>query len=81
MTPGVVSNPLRPAILAAARSSRVKSAVTRAPVTKSIVRRFVAGESLADAMAATSTLLVAGRSVSIDCPRPRRPECGRSRCR
>ncbi len=66
MTPGVVSNPLRPAILAAARSSRVKSAVTRAPVTKSIVRRFVAGESLADAMAATSTLLVAGRSVSID---------------
>ncbi len=33
---------------------------------KSIVRRFVAGESLADAMAATSTLLVAGRSVSID---------------
>ncbi|PTR30251.1 L-proline dehydrogenase [Rhodococcus sp. OK519] len=66
MTPGVLSNPLRPAILAAARSPRVKSAVTRAPVTKSIVRRFVAGESLADAMAATSTLLVAGRSVSID---------------
>ncbi|MCL2535978.1 MAG: proline dehydrogenase, partial [Nocardiaceae bacterium] len=49
MTPGVPSNPLRPAILAAARSSRVKSAVTRAPVTKSIVRRFVAGEGLAEA--------------------------------
>lgn len=66
MTPGVPSNPLRPAILAAARSSRVKSAVTRAPVTKSIVRRFVAGEGLADAMATASTLLVDGRSVSVD---------------
>ncbi|WP_430331607.1 proline dehydrogenase family protein [Rhodococcus sp. ACT016] len=66
MTPGVLANPLRPAILAAARSARVKSAVTRAPVTKSIVRRFVAGETLADAMAAASALLVAGRSVSMD---------------
>ncbi|MGF7121103.1 proline dehydrogenase family protein [Rhodococcus sp. AG1013] len=66
MTPSVLSNPLRPAILAAARSARVKSAVTRAPVTKSIVRRFVAGETLADAMAASSTLLAAGRAVSID---------------
>ncbi|GAB2659099.1 proline dehydrogenase family protein [Prescottella soli] len=66
MTPGVLSNPLRPAILAAARSTRVKNAVTRAPVTKSIVRRFVAGETLADAMAAASILLVSGRSVSID---------------
>lgn len=66
MTPGLLSNPLRPAILVAARSGRVKSAVTRAPVTKSIVRRFVAGETLADAMAAASTLLIAGRSVSLD---------------
>ncbi|RVW02806.1 proline dehydrogenase family protein [Rhodococcus xishaensis] len=66
MTPGVVSNPLRPALLAAARSERVKNAVLRAPVTRSIVRRFVAGETLDDAMAAATTLLAAGRSVSID---------------
>lgn len=66
MTPGPLSNPLRPAILAAARSARVKSVVTRAPVTKSIVRRFVAGETLTDAMSATSTLLDEERWVSID---------------
>lgn len=66
MTTGVLSNPLRPAILAAAGSARVKSLITRAPGTKSIVRRFVAGETLADAMAATTTLLGAGRWVSVD---------------
>ncbi|RVW06120.1 proline dehydrogenase family protein [Rhodococcus spongiicola] len=66
MTPGVMSNPLRPALLAAARSERVKGAVLKAPVTRSIVRRFVAGETLDDAMAAAAALLAAGRSVSID---------------
>ncbi|WP_137726238.1 proline dehydrogenase family protein [Prescottella subtropica] len=66
MTPSVLSNPLRPAILAAARSGRVKDAVTRVPVTKSIVRRFVAGETLGDAMTAVSVLLASGRAVSVD---------------
>ncbi|WP_305095162.1 proline dehydrogenase family protein [Prescottella sp. R16] len=66
MAPSVLSNPLRPAILAAARSGRVKEAVTRVPVTKSIVRRFVAGEALSDAAAAASALLGSGRAVSVD---------------
>lgn len=66
MTSGALSNPLRPAILAAAGSGRAKSLITRAPGTKSIVRRFVAGETLGDAMAATTTLLGQGRWVSID---------------
>ncbi|QBJ98823.1 proline dehydrogenase [Rhodococcus sp. ABRD24] len=61
-----MSNPLRPAILAAARSSRIERAITRAPVTKSLVERFVAGESRADALAAAGRILGSGRAVSID---------------
>ncbi|MFD1811516.1 proline dehydrogenase family protein [Rhodococcus gannanensis] len=61
-----MANPLRPAILAASRSPRVKSAITHAPGTRSLVTRFVAGESRADALAATRALLDSGRSVSLD---------------
>ncbi len=34
---------LRAPLLAAARSSRIRSLVQAAPVTRSVVRRFVAG--------------------------------------
>lgn len=60
------SNPLRPAILAAARSSTVKQAVTTVPVTKRLVKRFVAGESRAEALPAVQQILASGRLVSID---------------
>lgn len=63
---GTLGNPLRPAILAAARSPRVKSAITRAPVTRSIVTRFVAGQDRPAALAAARTILDSGRSISID---------------
>lgn len=59
-------NPLRPAILAAARSPRMKAAITHAPGTRSLVTRFVAGESRSDALAVTRELLASGRSVSVD---------------
>ncbi|TQF73839.1 proline dehydrogenase [Rhodococcus spelaei] len=66
MVPRALANPLRPAILAAARSPRVKSAITRAPGTRSIVTRFIAGETRSDALVAARTLLDSGRMVSID---------------
>ena len=64
--PTVLANPLRPAILAAARSSRVKRAVTGAPVTRKLVDRFVAGENRESALASVREILDSGRSVSID---------------
>ncbi|WP_172650338.1 proline dehydrogenase family protein [Rhodococcus opacus] len=64
--PTVLANPLRPAILAAARSSRVKRAVTGAPVTRKLVDRFVAGENRESALATVREILDSGRSVSID---------------
>lgn len=59
-------NPLRPVILAAAKSARMRDALTRAPVTAKLVRRFVAGESRTDALAVAGSLLSTGCRVSID---------------
>ncbi|WP_072688002.1 proline dehydrogenase family protein [Rhodococcus marinonascens] len=64
--PSALANPLRPAILAAARSSSVKRAITRAPVTRKLVDRFVAGESREAAVECVREILASGRSVSID---------------
>lgn len=57
---------LRPALLAAARSRRLERSLTQIPATQSLVRRFVAGESEEDAVAAAAGLLDSGRMVSID---------------
>lgn len=62
----VLSNPLRPAILAAARSSRVRHLVTTAPPTRRLVDRFVAGDTRSGALVVTAGLLASGRAVSID---------------
>ncbi|GAB2506404.1 proline dehydrogenase family protein [Nocardia heshunensis] len=59
-------NPLRPAILAAAGSSRMKDAITKVPVTAAVVRRFVAGETRAELAPVARELLKSGRSVSVD---------------
>jgi proline dehydrogenase len=53
-------------LLAAARSARARAAVTRVPVTRRVVERFVAGERVDDALAATTRLLAAGLRVTID---------------
>ncbi|MGP4112094.1 proline dehydrogenase family protein [Streptomyces sp. 4N509B] len=47
---------LGPALLAAARSDRLRRLVSAAPVTRPVVDRFVAGESLDDALAVTRRL-------------------------
>ncbi|MBF6210847.1 proline dehydrogenase family protein [Nocardia puris] len=59
-------NPLRPVILAAAASPRMKRMLTGAPITADIVRRFVAGESRAELIPVVRELLASGRSVSVD---------------
>ncbi|MFI9401157.1 proline dehydrogenase family protein [Nocardia sp. NPDC052316] len=59
-------NPLRPLILAAAESPRLKRALTGIPVTADIVRRFVAGETRIDLIGVARTLLASGRMVSVD---------------
>ncbi|MDT4901972.1 MAG: proline dehydrogenase [Pseudonocardiales bacterium] len=57
---------LRTAILAAARNHRIEAVVTRAPVSRSVVRRFVGGPDIQSAVAATKTLLANGLTVTLD---------------
>jgi proline dehydrogenase len=57
---------LRRAILAASRNGTVKAVVANAPVSRSVVKRFVAGEKVEDAVAATRELTSAGLTVSLD---------------
>jgi proline dehydrogenase len=57
---------LRSAILAAARNERVEHIVSTAPVSRSVVRRFVGGPDTASAIAATSNLVHAGLTVTLD---------------
>jgi proline dehydrogenase len=59
-------NLLRPAILAAAESPRLRAGLTANPMTQRIVRRFVAGERRAEALAAAEQLLRSGRMVTMD---------------
>ncbi|WP_405161061.1 proline dehydrogenase family protein [Nocardia sp. NBC_01499] len=59
-------HPLRPLILAAAESPRLKRALTGIPVTADIVRRFVAGETRDDLIEVAQALLHSGRMVSVD---------------
>lgn len=57
---------LRAIILAASRNRRVERFVTNAPVTRSVVRRFVGGPDTASGVAAAATLLRSGLTVSLD---------------
>ncbi|GAA0697238.1 proline dehydrogenase family protein [Kitasatospora atroaurantiaca] len=57
---------LRSALLAASRSPQVRTVVEKFPPTHAIVERFVAGERLDQAIAATDELVVTGRKVTLD---------------
>ncbi|MGN6331753.1 MAG: proline dehydrogenase family protein [Motilibacteraceae bacterium] len=57
---------IRSALLAAARSSRLKDLSTSLPVSSGIVSRFVAGERLDDAVGVVRELTSAGLQVSLD---------------
>ena len=57
---------LRHVLLWASRRSQIKRAVTSAPVTRQVVRRFVAGETIEDAVRVTRDLTAGGLQVSLD---------------
>jgi proline dehydrogenase len=57
---------LRSVFLAAAGSSRLERLVASAPVSKSIVRRFVAGSAVDDALRAGRELADDGLTISLD---------------
>ena len=57
---------LRRVLLAASASQRVRQLITTAPLTRNVVRRFVAGDSADAALAVTERLIGQGLSVTID---------------
>jgi len=57
---------LRELILAASRSTTVKAVVAGAPISRSAVRRFVAGDGEADAVRVATELHCRGLAVSLD---------------
>jgi proline dehydrogenase len=57
---------LRSVILAAARSNRVERLVETAPISRSIVRRFIAGQDAGEALQRTRELAGTGLAVTID---------------
>ena len=57
---------LRQAILAAARNDSVKHLVASAPGSRSVVRRFVSGEAVDDAVRTTQSLVGTGLHVTLD---------------
>lgn len=57
---------LRRAILAASRSDKLKSTIVAAPITKSVVNRFVAGEFTEDAVSTARTLAAESLLSTID---------------
>lgn len=57
---------LRQSLLAAARSGHIKSAVTAAPVSRNLVERFVAGETIDDALNVARALHDEGLLVTLD---------------
>src|SRR5581483_1448770 len=56
----------RSIILAAARSPRVERLVETAPISRDVVKRFVAGTSTADALGATQELAGSGLHITLD---------------
>jgi proline dehydrogenase len=62
-SPAVV---LRQVLLWASRRRQIKRVITSAPVTRDVVRRFVAGETIDDVLRVTRTLTGDGLQVSLD---------------
>jgi proline dehydrogenase len=57
---------LRQVLLQAARSTRVRDLVEATPVTRSVVRRYVAGTEAFDAVTVCAELTGTGRTVTLD---------------
>jgi len=63
---GVFQQVVRPVILGAAQSTRMRRAAEKIPVTRKVVDRFVAGETVPEAMDAVAQLRDSSRTVTID---------------
>jgi proline dehydrogenase len=59
-------DPLRAALLTASRNRAVRKVVENAPVSRSVVRRFVAGNGIEDAVRVAGELIDRGLAVSLD---------------
>ncbi|MDQ2749770.1 MAG: proline dehydrogenase family protein [Actinomycetota bacterium] len=57
---------LRSTILAASRDRRVEHLVTTAPISRSVVRRFVGGSDTGSAVGAAKALIAGGLTVTLD---------------
>ncbi len=57
---------MRSVILAASRNARIKRLVATAPISRSVVKRFVPGDGTEDAVDATRRLVAEGLTVSLD---------------
>ena len=57
---------MRSVILAASRNARIKRLVATAPISRSVVKRFVPGDGTEDAVDATRRLVADGLPVSLD---------------
>jgi proline dehydrogenase len=64
--PTEVPSVLRRVLLAASASQRVRNLITTAPVSRAVVRRFVAGETAEQALAVVERLLSDGLLVTLD---------------
>ena len=62
----MLNDALRTVLLRAARSSRTRHLIETAPVSRSVVRRFVSGTEASDAVATTGGLVRDGLLVTID---------------
>lgn len=59
-------NPLRTLILGAAGNHTIRRMVATAPISRDVVRRFVAGETTAEAVTVTRRLVAQGLTVTLD---------------
>ena len=59
-------NPMRGALLLASRNRAVRSVIENAPVSRNVVRRFVAGTAVDDAVRVAGELVGTGLAVSLD---------------
>jgi proline dehydrogenase len=59
-------NPMRGALLLASRNRAVRAVIENAPVSRNVVRRFVAGTAIDDAVRVSGELVRAGLAVSLD---------------
>ena len=57
---------LRATLLSASRSAPVRALVENAPISRSVVKRFVPGVSVAEAVSVSAGIVASGRLVSLD---------------